>query len=98
MITEFVKFKLSETADEEGLISAADALIDFQKKENGFIEGELVKHIEQNEWCFVYRYESLKKLKAIGEKMRSCKIFDLFNPLIVPGSLCVTFNVRLRKW
>ena len=44
------------------------------------------------------RLESLKKLKAIGEKMRSCKIFDLFNPLIVPGSLCVTFNVRLRKW
>jgi hypothetical protein len=98
MITEFVKFKLADTATEEGLISAADVLNDFQKNEDGFIDGELVKNVGLNEWCFVYRYRSLKKLKLIGEKIRSSKIFDVFNPLIIPGSLSVSFNVRLKRW
>jgi hypothetical protein len=98
IITEFVKFKVLETTTDEQLTAKADILNDFQKKQDGFIDAELVKDVNENAWCFIYHYESLEKVKAIGEKMRNSKVFDEFIPLIKQGSLIVTFNQRLREW
>ena len=98
IITEFVKFKVTETTTDEKLILKADILTDFQKKQDGFIDGELVKDVRENEWFFIYHYESMEKVKAIGEKMRNGKVFDEFTPLTVPGSVAVTFYQRLREW
>lgn len=98
IITEFVKFKALETTSVELLISKADILNDFQKNQDGYINAELVKGVEENSWCLIYHYESMEKVKIIGEKMRSSKVFDEFIPLIVPGSLSVTFFHQLKKW
>ena len=98
IITEFVSFKVLETTTDEQLMAKADFLNDFQKKQDGFIDAELVKDVKENEWRFVYHYESMEKVKVIGEKMRSSKIFDGFTPITVPGSLSVTFYNHLRKW
>ena len=99
MITEFVKFKVLETTTDEQLISKADIHMNgFQKKQDGFIDTELVKNVEENEWYFIFHYESLEKIKAVGEKMRSNKAFDDLNTLIVPGSISVTLYDQLRKW
>ena len=99
MITEFVKFKVLETTTDEQLISKADIHInEFQKKQDGFIDTELVKNVEENAWYFIFHYENLEKIKAVGEKMRNNKAFDKLNALIVPGSICVTLYHQLRKW
>jgi hypothetical protein len=98
IITEFVNFKVLETTNVEQLISKADILNDFQKKQDGYIDAELVKGVEGNVWCLIYHYENLEKVKLIGEKMRSSRVFDEFIPLIVPGSLSVTFYHQLKKW
>jgi hypothetical protein len=99
IITEFVKFKVLETTNDELLISKTDIMInDFQKMQDGFIDAELVKNIEENVWYFIYHYESLEKIKAVGEKLRNSKEFAEFIPLIDPGSISVTFYHQLRKW
>jgi len=98
MVTELVKFNLLETVADELLFSKADHLNDFQKAQEGFCDVELVKNISENTWCFIYHYDSLEKVKVIGEKLRSSTIFDEFNKLIVPGSLSVTFHQQLKKW
>jgi hypothetical protein len=98
IITEFVKFKVLESTSVEQLTIKADILNDFQMKQDGYIDAELVKSVDDNSWCLIYHYESLEKVKAIGEKMRSCKVFDEFIPLIVPESLTVTFDRQLKKW
>jgi hypothetical protein len=98
MITEFVKFKVLETTTEEELLKKADILNDFQKKQDGYINGELVKDTGENTWYFIYHYESLEKVKAIGEKLRSNKIFDEFTPVTVPGSVSVSFNQQVKTW
>ena len=98
IITEFVKFKVLETTTDEQLILKADILNDFQKKQDGFIDAELVKDTEENAWYFIYHYENMEKVKAIGEKMRNCKEFDEFKTLFVPGSIGVTFYPQLREW
>jgi hypothetical protein len=97
-ITEFVNFKVLESTSVDQLISTADILNDFQKKQDGYIDGELVKGLEGNAWCLIYHYENLEKVKVIGERMRSGKVFDEFIPLLVPGSLSVMFYHQLKKW
>jgi hypothetical protein len=98
IITEFVEFKILESTTDEQLISKADIVNEFQEKQDGFIDAELVKGLRENEWYFVYHYENMEKVKAIGEKLRNSKVFDEFTPLIVPGSLSVTFYQQLKKW
>ena len=98
IITELVKFKVLDTTSDEELMSKADIFNDFQKKQDGFIDTELVKDVEENSWCFIFHYENLEKIKAVGEKMRNNKAFDEVNTLIVPGSISVTFYHQLRKW
>ena len=99
IITEFVKFKVLETTTDEQLISTADININgFHKKQDGFINAELVKDIKENAWCFIFHYKSLEKIKVIGEKMRNSKEFGEFIPLIVSGSISATFYNQLRKW
>jgi hypothetical protein len=98
IITEFVKFRALETTTDELLISKADILNDFQKKQDGFIDAELVKGIKENEWFLICHYENMEKLKITGEKMRGSKVFDEFTPFLEPGSLSVTFCQQIEKW
>jgi len=98
-ITEFVKFKALETTSDEQLISKADLNVnDFHKKQDGFIDAELVKDIEENTWHFIFHYESLEKIKAVGEKLRKSKEFGEFIPLIAPESIRASFHEHLVKW
>jgi hypothetical protein len=99
MITEFVNFKVLETATDEQLIAKADCFIgDFMKNQDGFVNAELVKATEGDARCMIIRYESFEKVKAIVEKLPASKEFFEFKCLLVPGSIAVTFNPQLKKW
>jgi antibiotic biosynthesis monooxygenase (ABM) superfamily enzyme len=98
MITEFVKIEALQTTTEEQLLAKAEIINDFLQKQDGFIDAEFVKPLEGNNWYFIYHIENLEKLKAVGEKLRSSKLFSEITPLIVPGSLGVTFYRQLKMW
>lgn len=98
IITEFVKIEALQTTTEEQLLAKADIINDFLQKQDGFIDAELVKAVEGNLWYFVYHIENFEKLKAVGEKLRSNKLFDEITPLIVSGSLNVSFYLQLKRW
>lgn len=99
IITEFVNFKVLGTTTDEQLIAKADRFIgDFMKKQDGFIDAELVKASDGDERCFILRYESFEKVKAIVEQLRNCKEFAEFKLLLIPGSITVAFNSQLKSW
>ena len=98
IITEFVKIEVLQTTTLEQLMEKADIVNDFLQKQDGFIDAELVKAVDGNVWYFIYHIESMEKLKAVGEKLRSSKMFDHITPLIVPGSLSVSFFEQTKKW
>ena len=99
IITEFVKFKALEATSDEQLISKADLNVKgFHKKQDGFIDAELVKDVKENAWCFIFHYGSLEQIMAVGEKLRKSKEFGEFIPLIVPQSISATFYDHLKKW
>ncbi|HEY9124122.1 MAG TPA: hypothetical protein PK252_11550 [Bacteroidales bacterium] len=98
IITEFVKIEVLQTTTLEQLMEKADIVNAFLQKQDGFIDAELVKAVDDNVWYFIYHIESMEKLKAVGEKLRSSKMFDHITPLIVPESLSVNFFEQTKKW
>jgi hypothetical protein len=98
IITEFVKIEVLQTTTEEMLLSKADIINSFLQNQDGFIDAEVVKAVEGYIWYFIYHIENFEKLRAVGEKLRNSKLFDEITPLIVPGSLNVTFFHQLKKW
>jgi hypothetical protein len=97
-VTELVTFKLLETITEEQLLSKADLFNDFQKRQDGFIDAELVKDVKENAWCLICHYESMDKVKVIGENLRNSREFAEFTAELVPGSLKVSFHHTLKRW
>ena len=98
MITELVNFKSLETTTDEQLISKVDSLNNFQQKQDGYIDCELVKKIDDNSWCLIYHYESMEKVKVLGQNLRASKEFGEFVAHTVPGSVSITFFNMLKKW
>lgn len=98
VITEFVKLEALQTTTNEDLINKADLINEFLKNQDGFIDAELVKSTDGNFWYLIYHIENFEKLKAVGEKLRSNKLFDLITPLIVPGSMNVSFYNNIKNW
>lgn len=100
MITEFVKFKALDATTDEQLISETENLItDFWKNQDGFIDSELMKSEDDNkEWCSIYHFESMEKLKNGAEKMRTSKEFGEFMNLLEPGSIRISFYHFFKNW
>ena len=98
VITELVKMEVLQTTTEEQLLAKTEIINQFLRKQDGFIDAELVKAIEGNVWFLIYHIENFEKLKALGEKLRAMKLFDEIIPLIEPGSMSVSFYQKIKTW
>ncbi len=98
VITEFVKIEALQTTTSEQLLTKADLINSFLQKQDGFLDAELIKAMEGNIWYFIYHIKNMEKLKAVGEKLRASRLFDEITPLIVPGSMSVTFFSQVKNW
>lgn len=99
MIIEIVTFRTAETTPDSQIVSAAENLIiNFWKKQDGFIDAELVKELNTKVWSFIYHFEDIQKLKTGGGLMRLSDEFKDFTTVILPESIQVTFNSFLKKW
>jgi hypothetical protein len=99
VIIEFVNFSVLDTTTHELLQAKADLFISgFLKKEDGFIDAELVKDSDGDARCIIIHYESFEKVKAIVGKLGNCPPFDEFKSVIVPGSISVSFHQKVREW
>ncbi len=96
MITEFVEIRLPETLTVEQFTEKAENFANFLKKQDGYIDGEMTQALEGNAWRFVFHFENMEKVKAIGEKMRAGSEFAEFKSVI--GSFGVSFFRLVLKW
>lgn len=98
IVTEFVRIEVLPTTPDEQLLAKANKINQFIQKQDGFIDAELIKAFEGNTWFFIYHIENLEKLKVVGEKIRAMKLFDEIIPLILPGSMTVSFYQQFKSW
>lgn len=98
MITELVRIEVLPSTSEEQVLAKAKLINDFLQNQDGFIDCELVKAMDGNNWYFIYHIENIEKLKVVGEKLRSNKLFDELSPLINAGSMNFSFFNQVNKW
>jgi len=98
MITELVRIEVLPSTTELQVITTANLINDFLQNQDGFIDCELVKAINGNTWYFIYHIENIEKLKAVGEKLRSNKLFDELSSIIASGSMNFSFFNQVKKW
>lgn len=97
-ITELVRIEVLLSTTDEQVLAKANLINGFLQKQDGFIDYELVKAMEGNTWYFIYHIENLEKLRAVGEKLRSNKLFDELIPFIIKGSMNISFFNHMEKW
>jgi uncharacterized protein YxjI len=95
-VTEFVEVSLPETTTVEQFTEKAENFATFLKKQDGYMDGEMAKAMEGNTWRFVFHFESMEKVKAIGEIMRASNEFAEFKSVI--GNFGVSFFEQVQKW
>ena len=98
IITELIEIKLLDSIKKDELLLKANEINTFLKNEDGFIRAELIKEIESNVWNFVYHFENFEKLKAVGAKLKSNKMFEGIKQLSVPDSMNVSFYEQIEIW
>ena len=98
VITELVRIEVLPSTTEEQVLTKANRINDFLQNQDGFIDCELIKAIEGNTWFLIYHIENMEKLRAVGQKLRSNKLFDELVPLITTGSMNFSFFTKLKKW
>lgn len=82
----------------EQVVEKADIINAFIGRQDGFIDSELVKALEGNTWYFIYHIGNMEKLKAVGEKIRSIRLFGEIMPLIETDSMKVSFYQKVKSW
>ena len=95
-ITEFVEISLPETTTVEQFTEKAENFVSFLKRQDGFIDGEMTQALEGNAWRFIFHFENMEKVKAIGEKMRAGSEFAEFKSVI--AGFGVSFFKQVKKW
>lgn len=98
MITELVRIEVLPSTTEEQVLTKANLINDFLKNQDGFIDCEFVKGMEGNTWLLIYHIENMEKLRAVGEKLRSNRLFDELIPIITTGSMNFSFFNLVKKW
>lgn len=98
IIAELVKFQATENTSNEQVLQCIDALNAFQKTQDGFLDSEITKSANQNEWVLIYHYTDMEKVNALGPKLRVSHEFAAFMQIIVPGSLSISFYQQVKKW
>jgi hypothetical protein len=98
IITEFVRIELLQTTTDDQLLAKVNLINDFLQNQDGFIDSELIKAMEGNTWYLIYHIENVEKLRAVGAKLRSNKLFDELIPLITEESMNFSFFNQVRKW
>ncbi|MCU0459892.1 MAG: antibiotic biosynthesis monooxygenase [Bacteroidales bacterium] len=98
VITELLKIEVLPETTPEQLLEKADVINSFISQQEGFIDSELVRAVEGNTWYFIYHIENMEKLKAVGEKIRSLRLFGDLMPLIESDSMKVSFYQKLKSW
>ena len=98
VITELLKIEVLPGTTSEQVIEKADVINSFISQQDGFIDSELVRAVEGNAWYFIYHIENMEKLMAVGEKIRSIRLFGDLMPLIEPESMKVSFYQKVKSW
>lgn len=99
MITELIEFEVCEGISNEQLITKAEKVVtDFHKKQDGYIDMELVKDNLKGIGKMIVHYETMEDIEKVKNNIPHSKAVKEFTGLLKPESLNVSFYEKQKKW
>jgi hypothetical protein len=99
MITELIAFELREGISNDSLIRQADTVInDFHRKQEGYIDMELVSGTSDSTWQMILHYRSMEDIEKVKNNIPHSDAIKDLTEMLKPGSLQVSFYENRGKW
>ena len=97
--TEIAQFNSADGISDEEFIAIVDRLeADFHMKQNGYLDTELLKGRERNQWIMVQHWRSDEDAKNSSRNMMSSSETEEFRRSIDPKTVKLSYNRRIRSW
>ena len=99
IITEIADFKVIPDISDEEVIKIVDFVErNFHTKQTGFIDTELVKGKEENQWLMIQHWRTLSEAKEASGKMTKSELTKEFIKILDLKSIKLVFMEQIKTW
>ena len=99
MITELIVFELKKGIAKNQVVNQANKMVnDFHKKQDGYVDMELICDPSEDQWKMIIHYETMEDIEKVKLNIPNSKAIKDFTALVLPESLKVSFYDQLQKW
>lgn len=99
IITEIASFNTISGIKESEFIEIVDALEkEFHMNQRGYIDSELVKGKEENQWIMIQHWETKNDALVSSRRMMQDEITEKFRNSLDPKSVKLSYLEQILKW
>lgn len=97
--TEIAEFQVVYEVTDEEFIKVVEHLEEeFHSQQKGFIDTELVKVDEHNQWMMIQHWESIEKAREASKMMMKTPITETFREALDPKTVKIKYLNQVKKW
>lgn len=99
MITEIVKFMVSEDITKEELVEIVDDLeTKFHFKQKGYIDTELLFDEKENQWIMIQHWDTIEHLKNASSQMFQEASTESFRKALITQTVKISSFPVIKNW
>jgi hypothetical protein len=99
MITELIAFEKRNEISSNELIDVAEKVVtNFHKKQDGYVDMELIKESSGRLWKMIVHYQTMEDIEKVKINIPQSKVIKEFTQLVIPESMDVSFFEQQQKW
>lgn len=90
---EILEFKFIPTIQDEEILIKINATIEkFHKKQDGFIDAEVLKNTSEKLWYLILHYKSIANIKNSAENLKVSAEIDALKRIVVPDTIKISLT------
>ena len=97
--TEIAEFKVSTgITDGEFIKIVEDLEENFHSTQKGFIDTELVKASEHDQWMMIQHWDSIEESKEASKTMMKASAAEAFRQVLDPKTVKIRYLNQVKAW
>jgi hypothetical protein len=99
IVTEIVSFEIINGINDQEFIKIVDFLEkEFHMKQNGYIDTELIKGKDDNQWMMIQHWQTMNDAKESSKQMMKSKFTENFRNSLDPKSVKLSCLEQKYRW
>lgn len=99
IITEIARFEIINGLNEQEFIKIVDFLEkEFHMKQNGYIDTELIKEKDGNQWMMIQHWKTMNDAKESSKQMMKSQLTENFRNSLNPKSVKLLYLEQKLRW